>query len=38
MHLLVTVPGAVFTIDGLVDVNSSNNYCRITAEVETAAT
>ena len=38
MHLLVTVPGAVFTIDGLVDVNTSNNYCRVTAEVESTTT
>jgi hypothetical protein len=37
LHLLVTVPGAVFTIDAVIDANGSP-YCRVTAEVETAAT
>jgi hypothetical protein len=37
-HLLVTVPGAVFTIDAIVDANADNEYCRITAEVESATT
>jgi hypothetical protein len=37
-HLLVTVPGAVFTIDAILDVNSNDEYCRITAEVESATT
>ncbi|HEY3834316.1 MAG TPA: hypothetical protein VGO03_18640 [Acidimicrobiia bacterium] len=37
-HLLVTVPGAVFTIDGVIDANGPNTYCRISAEVESAAT
>jgi hypothetical protein len=39
VHLLVTVPGAVFTIDGIIDVNdSAADYCRITADVESATT
>jgi hypothetical protein len=37
-HLLVTVPGAVFTIDLIIDANSSSPYCRISAEVESATT
>ena len=37
-HLLVTVPGAVFTIDAVVDSNGATPYCRISAEVESAAT
>jgi hypothetical protein len=37
-HLLVTVPGAVFTIDAIIDVNSASPYCRISAEVESAVT
>jgi hypothetical protein len=37
-HLLVTVPGAVFTIDVIIDANSDSPYCRITAEVESATT
>jgi hypothetical protein len=38
LHLLVTVPGAVFTIDAILDANAVTGYCRITAEVESAAT
>jgi hypothetical protein len=37
-HLLVTVPGAVFTIDAILDANADIGYCRITAEVESATT
>jgi hypothetical protein len=40
-HLLVTVPGAVFTIDEILDANSTGTgppYCRISAEVESATT
>jgi hypothetical protein len=37
-HLLVTVPGAVFTIDAIVDANADTPYCRISAEVESATT
>jgi hypothetical protein len=37
-HLLVTVPGAVLTIDAIVDANADSEYCRISAEVESAAT
>jgi hypothetical protein len=38
VHLLVTVPGAVLTIDAIVDANSASEYCRISAEVESAIT
>jgi hypothetical protein len=37
-HLLVTVPGAVLTIDAIVDANADSEYCRISAEVESATT
>ncbi len=37
-HLLVTVPGAVFTVDGVIDANADHPYCRISAEVESATT
>jgi hypothetical protein len=37
-HLLVTLPGAVLTIDAIVDANADTGYCRITAEVESATT
>jgi hypothetical protein len=37
-HLLVTVPGAVFTIDVIIDANGDSPYCRISALVESAAT
>ena len=37
-HLLITVPGAVFTIDAVLDANGATPYCRISAEVESAAT
>jgi hypothetical protein len=38
VHLLVTVPGAVLTIDAIVDANANSEYCRISAEVESATT
>jgi hypothetical protein len=37
VHLLVTVPGAVFTIDAVVDANGATPYCRVSAEVSSAA-
>jgi hypothetical protein len=38
LHLIVTVPGAVFTIDGVIETNADQRYCRISALVDSAIT